>query len=150
MAVLIPGTWAASMGDFSRTCLLQMLKWAELEHSYQEMNSHVLLPRVCPSKTPRHCFHVPVLPLVHGSQAYTLYTWKMGPSVWPRSCPRHPSVSVQLELCCNLVRGCSVGLGGVGVCTFQLGSTVSPLQLAHVSLHPDVRKPAPGHFSSVV
>lgn len=97
MAVLIPGTWAASMGDLCRTCLPQMLKWAELEHSYQEMNSHVLLPRVCPSKTPRHCFHVPVVP----------------PGSWqPGLCPVHmenglhslAQITPQAPLCLCAVR----------------------------------------------
>lgn len=98
------------------------------------------------------CFRVPVH-LVHGSQqpAYTLYAWKTGSTAWPSSHPRHPSVSAgRPDLCCYLVRGCSVGRGGLGVCPFRSGSTASPPPLAHVSLHADVRKPALGHFSPVV
>lgn len=108
-------SWAASVGTSPGT-ITPMLKWAEVEHSHQEMNSHVLLPRACPSQTPR-----PLPPcscrahLVRGSGAYHLYTWKMGSTVWPRSHPRHPC-SWHSQISAVILWGYSVGWG-LRVCT---------------------------------
>ena len=127
MAVLMPGTWAASAGDLFRTCLPQMLKWAEREQSHQEMNSRVLLPRACLSKTPR-----PLLPCscpsgswqpAASSQPMPCTHGKQGPQLGPAHTPGTPVSAVRSDYCCFLVRGCSVGQGGLGVCPFQLGNT---------------------------
>lgn len=97
-AVLIPGTWAASVGDLSRTCLPQMLKWAEWEHSHQEMNSRVLLPRACPSKTPRPVASVflSIWFMAASSQLILCTRGKRAPQLGPAHTPGTP-LSLQVD-----------------------------------------------------
>ena len=146
----MPGTWAASAGDLSRTCLPQMLTWAEREHSHQEMKSRVLLPRACPSKT-----LCPLLPCSCPSGS-----WQPAASLCPvhvengvhslaQLTPQAP-LSLQLDQITAVIL-CEASVWGEGGWVFVPSSwEVYPPPLAHVSLHADVRKPALEHFSAAV